>query len=100
MVTVRPTTTFVSKRTPIFSMFSTSRRTMSFGQAELGDAVDEDAADLVQGLEDGDVVALLDEVAGGGEGGGAAAHAGDLLAGGRGARRQAELARTPPPSRR
>ena len=52
-------------------------------QAELGDAVDEDAADLVQGLEDGDLVAALDEVARGAEGRGAAADDGDPLAGGR-----------------
>jgi hypothetical protein len=36
MVTVRPTTTFVSKRTPIFSMLATSWRTMSFGRRNSG----------------------------------------------------------------
>ena len=57
-------------------------------QAELGDAVDQHAADLVQRLEDGDVVALLDEVAGGGEAGGAAADEATFLpvAGARGGR--------------
>jgi hypothetical protein len=50
------------------------------GEAELGDAVDEDAAGLVESLEDGHVVAGLDAVAGNGEPGGAGADDGDLLA--------------------
>ena len=63
------------------------------GQAELGDAVDQHAADLVQGLEDGDLVALLDQVAGRAQAGRSAAHDGHLLAGGRGDLGQADLAR-------
>ena len=62
-------------------------------EPKLGDAVDEHAADLVERLEHGDVVALLHQVAGGSERGGAAAHAGDPLPAGGRARRQTELAR-------
>ena len=43
------------------------------GQAEFGDAVDEHAAGMVQRLKDGDLVAVLGEVAGAGEAAGAAA---------------------------
>jgi hypothetical protein len=63
-----------------------------FGEAELGDAIDEHAADLVQRLEDGDGVALLDEVAGAAQPGRSAADDGDLLSRNRSARRQADLA--------
>ena len=49
------------------------------GQAELGDAVDEHAARLVEGLEDGDVVAALGQLAGGGQAGRAGADDGTFL---------------------
>ena len=51
------------------------------GQAELGDAVEQHAAGRVEGLEDRDVVAVLDELARGGQAGGAGADDRDLLAG-------------------
>ena len=58
------------------------------GQAEFGDAVDQHAARPVQGLEDGDFMALLDQVAGHGEAGGTGADHGHLLPGGLGLGRQ------------
>ena len=51
------------------------------GQAELGDAVDEDAARGVERLEDRDVVAELGELARGGQPGRPGADDADLLAG-------------------
>ena len=62
------------------------------GQAELGNAVDEHAAQLVQRLKDAHAMALLDEVAGGGEAGRAAADDGHAFARGRRDGGQAELA--------
>ncbi len=44
------------------------------GQAELGDAVHQHAAGGVEGLEDGDLVAVLGQIAGAGQAGGAGAH--------------------------
>jgi hypothetical protein len=51
------------------------------GQAELGDAVDQDAAGGVEGLEDRDLVAALGQLAGGREAGRSGADDRDLLAG-------------------
>src|ERR1700675_1316912 len=51
------------------------------GEAELGNTVNQHSADFVQGFEDVDPVALLDEVAGDREAGGAAADDGHFLAG-------------------
>jgi hypothetical protein len=61
------------------------------GQAELGNAVDEHAAEFVQRFEDAHAMALLDQVAGGGEAGGAAADDGYALAGRRSDGGQAKL---------
>ncbi len=55
----------------------------ALGQTELGDAVGQDAAALVQRLEDRDVVALLHEVARAGEAARAGADDSDLVAVGR-----------------
>ena len=49
-------------------------------QAELGDAVDEDATAGEERLEDGDLEAVAGELAGAGDAGGAGADDGDLLA--------------------
>ena len=54
------------------------------GQTEFRDAVEQHAAGAVQGLEDVDFVAFLDQVAGHGQAGGTGAHYRHLLAGGLG----------------
>ena len=60
-----------------------------FGQPELGNAVDEHAAQLVQRLKDAYAMALLDEIACCREPRRTAAHDGHALAGGRSNGRQA-----------
>src|SRR5450759_2833944 len=57
------------------------------GQAELGDAVDQDATGRVEGFEDRDLVAALGQLAGRSESGRARTHDGDLVA------RQSRLSR-------
>ena len=71
-------TMLVMTSTPMASQLLDLVGDDGLGQTELGDAVDQHAAGGVQGLEDGDVIALLGQVAGAGEAGGAGAHHGHL----------------------
>jgi hypothetical protein len=82
MVTLLPTTTLVSNSTPMRRRLSTSVLDDGFGQAKLGNAVDEHAAQFVQRLKDTDAMAFLHQIARGGKPGRTAADDGHALAGG------------------
>ena len=65
----RPMTMLVMTSTPWPASFSHLVGDDGLGQTELGDAVDQHAAGGVQGLKDGDLIALLGQVAGAGQAG-------------------------------
>ena len=73
-------TMLVMISTPSAFSLSTSLWHDGLGQTELGDAVDQHAAGGVEGLENGDLIAHLGQVAGAGQAGGAGADHGDLVA--------------------
>ena len=92
MVTVLPTTTLVSNSTPILRKIVDFAPNDVFGQAKLGDAVDQHAAKFVQRLENVHLVTFLDEVAGAAQGLRVRCRRWRLSSGGRRDRRHAELA--------
>ncbi len=77
---------------PSFERLSTSAWTIVLRQAELGDAIDEDAARLVECLEDDGLVAVAAQVAGAREAGWAGADDRDAAARRRADRRQLDAA--------
>ena len=88
-------TAFVSIFTPSFPEILDLRIDDRLGQTELRDPVNEDAARLVQGLEDRDVIAELDQIAGDRQPGRTGADDRDPFPVGLRRRRDRDLARLP-----
>ena len=64
----------------LLEVFDLDSNDLVLGQTELGNTVDQNAAGLVEGLVNGDVIAHLAQIARAGEAGGAGADDGDLVA--------------------